>query len=158
MSCPVHNLLHCSCLFILQEEQQITWYGAVRHISKRWYGIGFQNYQYHKNRPLAYLNTCIHYRSLSFCRSDVLFRKCRNVYWRFHADLAAVGSPYTAACTGRNSLPSASQTQETIHYIIKCSGNVLYIGHHIFLQGLRCYMGKTSFMCDYSIDRMVLGL
>lgn len=73
------------------------------------------------------------------------FRKCRNEYWRFHTDLAAVGSPYTAACTGRNSLPSASQTQETIHYIVKCSGNVLYIGHHIFLQGLRCYMGKTSF-------------
>ena len=71
---------------------------------------------------------------------------------------SAEGSPYTAACTGRNSLPSASQTQETIHYIVKCSGNVLYIGHHIFLQGLRCYMGKTSFLFDYSIGHMVLGL
>ena len=43
-------------------------------------------------------------------------------------------------------------------YIIKCCDNVLYFGHHIFLQGLRCYMGKTSFMCNCGIDRMVLGL
>lgn len=85
---------------------------------------------------MAYLDSYIHYNNLSFYRFDILFGKCGDEYWQFHTDFAAMGCPYIATYIGRNSFPSPPQTRKAVHYIIKCGDNVLYIGHHIFFQGL----------------------